>query len=85
MGLSCKGFEEDPMALLAAIEASHHNEEWASNAKPDNNGKRELKRLSCSINYDSKCGSSSCSRVKGRSQSVLYEASIVILECKRVE
>jgi hypothetical protein len=31
-----------------------------------NKGNRELKILSCSINYDSKGGSSSRGRVKGR-------------------
>lgn len=52
MGLSCEGFEEELMALFTAIEASHYQEELAFISKPTNRGKRELKILSCSINYD---------------------------------
>jgi hypothetical protein len=64
VGLSCDGFKGDLMELLAAIEASHSQGEWVSNSKSAIGGKRELKRLSCSINYDSTGGSSSRSRVK---------------------
>jgi hypothetical protein len=62
------------MALFTAIEASCCQEELASNSKPANIGKRELRRLSCSINFDFKGGSSSRDRVKRRGVSVLYEA-----------
>lgn len=66
MGLSCEGFEEEMMALLTTIEVSHFQNESASGSKMVNKGNRELKILSCSINYDSKGGSSSQGGVKGR-------------------
>jgi hypothetical protein len=53
------------MSLLTAIETSHNWGESVSNSKSANRGERELKRLLCSINYDSMGGSSSRSRVKG--------------------
>jgi len=65
VGLSSDGFEGEFMALLTAIETSHNWGESVSNSKSANRGKRELKRLPCSINYDSMGGSSSRSRVKG--------------------
>lgn len=71
VGLSCDGFEGDLIALLTAIEASHNRGEWVSNSKSAIRGKRELKRLSCSINYDLTGGSSSRSTVKGRGISVV--------------
>jgi hypothetical protein len=70
VGLSCEEFEGELMALVTTIEASHNQEGWASNSKSAIISKRELKRLSCSINYDSTGGSSSRSRVKGRGISV---------------
>lgn len=65
VGVSCDGFEGELMALLIIIEASHNQGEWVSNSKSANRGERELKRLSCSINYHSTGASSSRSRVKG--------------------
>jgi hypothetical protein len=53
--LSCEEFED-----------IHGQEEWISNSKSVNKVKRKLKRLSCSINYNSMGGSSSRSKVKGR-------------------
>jgi hypothetical protein len=47
------------MALLTAIEASRCQEGLAPCSKLGNRANRELKRLPCSINYDSKGGSSS--------------------------
>jgi hypothetical protein len=74
VGLSCEGFEEENKALFTAIEASHYEDKLASISKPTNKGKRELKRLACSFNYDFKGGSSNRGRVKGKGFSVLYEA-----------
>lgn len=57
------------------IEASRFQEGLASSSKLVNRGNKELKRLSCSINYDSKGGSSSQGReLRGGVSSVLYEA-----------
>jgi hypothetical protein len=46
MGLSCKGFEEELLALFMAIEASHSYKESAFSSKLGKKGNRELKRLS---------------------------------------
>lgn len=70
------------MVLFTGIKASHYQKELASNSKSVNRGKRELKILASSINFDLKCGSSSRGRVKGKGVSVLYEAYVVILECE---
>jgi hypothetical protein len=44
-------------------------------------GNSELRRLSCSINYEANSSSASRGRVKGRSLSmVIYEAQVVIVE-----
>jgi len=74
LGISCEGYEEQFMAILTAIEASRSQKGSTSNSKLLDRGTRELKRLACSINYDSKGGSSGCGRVKGRGFSVLNEA-----------
>lgn len=69
IGLCCDGFEGDLMAvimLLKQVISVRGGGECVSNSKSANRGIRELKRSSCSINYDSKGGSSSRSRVKGR-------------------
>jgi hypothetical protein len=52
------------MALLTAIEVSNNCGGWVSISKSFNKGQRELKKLACSIHYDSMGGSSSRSRVK---------------------
>jgi hypothetical protein len=62
------------MAILIAIEASCTKKVLASNSKPRNKGSTELRRLECSINYDSKGGSSSRGKRKERGLSVLNEA-----------
>jgi hypothetical protein len=74
VGLSCEGFVEKLMALLTAIEASCIRVDLASISRRVNRGNMELKRLVCSINYDSQGGSSSCGRGKSRGFSVLNEA-----------
>jgi hypothetical protein len=48
-------------------------------------GSRELRRLSCSINYEANSGSASRGRVKGGLSVVIYEAQVAFMECKRVE
>lgn len=73
MGISCEVFEEALMALPTAIEASHYKE-LVSSSKLGSIEKKELKRLSCSINYDSKGCSSSLGRTKGRAILGYYEA-----------
>lgn len=65
--LSCEGFEEELMPLLTDIEARRFQKESISSSKLANKESRELKRLSCSIDYDLKSGSSSRGRVKGGS------------------
>lgn len=66
LGLSGEGFKEEFIALLTSIEVSHSQKESTSSSKLGNKENRELKRLSCSINYDSKGGNSRRGRVKGR-------------------
>jgi hypothetical protein len=53
------------MGLLTTIEASHSQKELASSSKWLTK-ETEFKRLSCSINYNLKVGSSSRGRVKER-------------------
>ena len=48
-----------------AIEAHQSPKETAYSSNLGTKGSRELRRLSCSINYDSSCGSAICGRVKG--------------------
>jgi hypothetical protein len=62
------------MAILTAIEASRSHQGSASSSKLGNKGSRELRRLECSINYDSKGESSSHGKGKARGLSALYEA-----------
>lgn len=69
MGISCEGFEEELLALFAAIEASNSKQASASCSSLGKRGSRELKSLVCSINYDANSGSASCGRVKGRAAS----------------
>ncbi|XP_042970966.1 uncharacterized protein LOC122303308 isoform X2 [Carya illinoinensis] len=63
LGISCVGYEEQFKALIIAIEAGQQG----SVSKRE----RELRRLSWSINYDSKEGSASRGRNKGRVGSVV--------------
>lgn len=74
VGISCEGFEAEFMVILTAIEASHYKNETASSSKMRNRENREFKRLSCSINYDSKGDSYSHGRNKGRAMIGYYEA-----------
>jgi hypothetical protein len=74
VGLSCEGYEEQFMALLTAIELGHCHKDLASSSKFVNKGNKEIKRLACSMNYDSKCGSSSHGKGKGRGFSIINEA-----------
>jgi len=78
-------FKEELMALFTAIEVSHSHNESASSSKLVNKESRELKRLSCSINYDTKGGSVSHGRGKEGLLLVIYEAQVVIMECERAE
>jgi len=57
-GVSCVGFELQFMEILTAIETSCTQKVSASGSKPRKKGSRELRRLECSINYDSKGESS---------------------------
>lgn len=66
VGLSCAGFKEELITLLTAIEASYSQKELASSSKLVSKENRELKRLSHLLNYDSKGGSSSQDKIKGR-------------------
>lgn len=73
IGISFEGYEEQFKALLIALETSHSK----STTKRD----RELKRLTCSINYDVKEGSGGMDKSKGRGNIVSYEAQDSIMEC----
>jgi len=68
VGVSCEGFKGDMMTLLKAIEASRTQNGTASSSNPlsrsVNRRQQELKRLDCSMNYDSK--GDQCSRGKGK-------------------
>jgi hypothetical protein len=63
VGLSCEAFDEDLLALHSAIEASKTQNGPASPSSPISKSwnirYRELKRLACFVNYDSKGGQSS--------------------------
>ncbi len=74
VGVSCEGFEEEYMASLTAVESGHSNNEFVSSSKLGNKENRELERLSCSSNYDSKGGNYSRGRAKGRAMLGFYEA-----------
>ena len=84
IGLSCNGFEGQFMALFTAIKTSHNQEGWVSNSKTAFRCNRELKRLSCSINYDSTGGNSSRSRVKGR-ELMSYSFVLNLWGCSHVD
>jgi hypothetical protein len=56
VGMSCEVFEDQSMALCTAIEANWHQNGVGSvpdlSGKTRNKRNRELKRLTCSMNYD---------------------------------
>jgi hypothetical protein len=62
------------MALFTALEAGHYKNETTSSSKMHNRKSRELKRLSCSINYDLKSDSYRRGRNKGRAMTGSNEA-----------
>jgi hypothetical protein len=64
------GYEEQFMVILIVIEAIHSHMVLGSTSK----GNRELKRLECSINYDSKFEASSRASGKERGYSIFNEA-----------
>jgi hypothetical protein len=71
---SCEGFEEQFLALLTTIEAVSPQKEPGSCSNVGNKGIRELKRLECSINYDSKFENSSHAYGNVRGSSFFNEA-----------
>jgi hypothetical protein len=64
--LSCDGFEEELLALFAAIEASNFEQGSGSCSNLGEKDIRELRTLSCSINYDANSDSVWRDRNKGR-------------------
>jgi hypothetical protein len=74
VGVSCEGFEEQFMAILTAIEAGRPQKVRGSFSNCGSKGNRELKRLECSINYDSKFENSSRAFGKERGSSFFNEA-----------
>jgi hypothetical protein len=50
--VSCASFKEQFKATMTSIEASHSCKVSTSSSKLGNKGRRELRRLECSINYD---------------------------------
>lgn len=78
--LPCIGYEDQSLALLAAIEAGQSNSTMKSH--PTKKKERELKRLTCSINYEG--------RVSHGGQRVeqnrwFYEAQNNLVACNGVE
>lgn len=68
VGLSCEAFEEELMALFAAIEVGHSEQALASCSSFGKKGNKNLRSVS-SIKYDVNNGSASIGRVKGRTDS----------------
>lgn len=68
--VSCVGFKEQFMTILIVIETDHPQVVSGSISKLGNKGNRELKRLECSINYESKFETSSHASGKERGSSV---------------
>jgi len=66
VGVTCDGYEGQLSAVFEAILAENDKKETGSCLKVGNKHTRELNRLSCSINYDTRSGSTSQSRCKGR-------------------
>jgi hypothetical protein len=66
VGVTCDGYEGQLSAVFEAILAENDKKETGSCLKVGNKITRELNRLSCSINYDARSGSTSQSRCKGR-------------------
>lgn len=70
VGLSYEGYEEQMLALFIAIEANWKENNMPSSsvasAKTNTKGRRELQRLTCSINYDGKRGATNEDNGKGR-------------------
>jgi hypothetical protein len=66
VGVTCEGYEGQLSAVFEAILAENDKKDTGSSLKAGNKFNRELNRLSCSINYDARSGSSSQSRCKGR-------------------
>lgn len=52
VGLLCDGFEEELLALFAATEASNSEQGSGSCSNLGKKVIKELRRFSCSINYD---------------------------------
>jgi hypothetical protein len=71
-------YKEQMWALFVAIEANWNTGSMAStselSAKFDIKGKRELRRLACSINYEVKGGPSNRDKEKGRGICLITEA-----------
>jgi hypothetical protein len=66
VGVTCDGYEGQLSAVFEAILAENDKKETVSCLKVGNKFNRELNRLSCSINYDARSGSTSQSRCKER-------------------
>jgi hypothetical protein len=62
LGISCGGNEKKLLDLLTVLDKEHRHEVLASPSKPK--GRRELKNLECSINFDGRGDYSS--RGKGK-------------------
>jgi hypothetical protein len=54
------------VVLVAGIEASHSKQESTSCLNLGKKGNRELRRLTCFINYDVNNGNTSHGKIKGR-------------------
>jgi hypothetical protein len=78
VGLSYDGYEEQMMELFSAIEENRKASTVFNTTevlpKSKTKGKRELQRLECSINYDSKRGSDSKAKAKVRGVRMVNEA-----------
>jgi hypothetical protein len=76
-GISCGGNEKELMDLLTELEEKHGHEVLVSPSKPK--GRRELKNLECSINFDARGVHSS----RGKGMRVLSEQGVCSSRGKR--
>ena len=54
------------LALLTILEGEHHKDTMATNSRSGAKGRRKVKNLESSVNYDGKGASSSRGKRKGR-------------------
>jgi hypothetical protein len=66
VGISFVGHKLQLLALLTFLEEERRNNAMGTNPSSGTKGKREVRNLDSSVNYDVRSASSSCSKRKGR-------------------